>query len=70
MINRKEVNLEESNVPVVYPKSEFKSFTVKNAKLIKDSIERSIASNIPLVKLFFYISIYNNYFFNKLIKGI
>jgi hypothetical protein len=57
MFNRKEVNSEESNAPVIDSMQSFKDIFIKNTKLIKDSIERFIASNIPLVKLIFYISI-------------
>jgi hypothetical protein len=57
MNNRKEVNSEESNAPVIDSMQSLKDIFIKNTKLIKDLIERSIASNIPLVKLFFYISI-------------
>jgi hypothetical protein len=53
MFNRKEVNSEESNAPEIDSMQSLKDIFIKNTKLIKDSIERSIASNIPLVKLFF-----------------
>ncbi len=57
MNNRKEVNSEESKAPVIDSMQILKNIFIKNTKLIKDSIERYIASNIPLVKLFFYICI-------------
>ena len=53
MNNRTEVNSEESNVPIIDSIQSLKDIFIKNTKLIKDLIERSIASNIPLVKLFF-----------------
>ena len=53
MNNRTEVNSEESNAPIIDSIQSLKDIFIKNTKLIKDSIERFIASNIPLVKLFF-----------------
>ncbi len=53
MYNRKEVNSKESNTPLIDSMQILKEVFIKNTKLIKDSIDRSIASNIPLVKLFF-----------------
>ncbi len=71
MSNRTEVNSEESNAPLIDSMQSLIDIFIKNTKQIKDSLEKSIASNIPLVKLFFYIFylILIN-FINKLIKGI
>ncbi len=55
--NEKEVTFKESNASVIDSMQSLKDIFIKNTKLIRDSIERSIASNIPFVKLFFYISI-------------
>jgi hypothetical protein len=60
MNNRTEVNSEESNAPIIDSIQSLKDIFIKNTKLIKDSIERSIASNIPLVKLFFIFLFYFN----------
>jgi hypothetical protein len=57
MSNRKEVNFKESNAPSIDSMQILKDIFIKNTKLIKDLIERSIASNIPIVKLVFHISI-------------
>ncbi len=54
MHNRKEDNSEESNAPVLDSMQSLKDIFIKNTKLIKDSIERSIASNISLVIFFLY----------------
>ena len=53
MYNRKEVNSEESNAPIIDSMQSLKDIFIKNTKLIKDSIEKSIASNISLVIFFF-----------------